>query len=454
MFESYIKWLKCWPEEAVLLFFSVPFLFSPIYCSFFTCLKVYSFLELFTFVLWCISYYRALKPKPPERYSDRRRLRAMIKRVIQSDGRIDAFGGWFKDGADMPMGKEDLRILLAWAYFGKDLNDLTLKEMEIANGDIENFTAKITPIEEGKKRDMCYCHTLMPFSAFYYPVIIYMVLGFIKGIMFVFLLILGFKRHKSGRLVYWKRFKSSPEVQKPLIFLPGLGIGLLQYFLLVRNIRYDNVILFEFPWVSLRLIWGWIREPLGRKEYLKCVRGVYKTNEIIKAKIVAHSYGTFWASVLALDAPDLIDGFTLIDPVALYLMIPVTSPRVLFTGLFGGRTDSFLYIIFNFVIFFIRHELGIARTLTRYFWWHNVVLTCEYLPKNSTIMIHGGDEIVPVDHIRKNIKKSPRKDINFIDFPFLTHAGFIYNRNSFNQVCALVDPASEIDDNGPGTTSC
>ena len=64
-------------------------------------------------------------------------------------------------------------------------------------------------------------------------------------------------------------------------------------FLFVVAVVFRNTIILEFPWVSMNPWYGYLQEPIGRKEMLLSIRQLFSENNIKTAKFLSHSYGSF-----------------------------------------------------------------------------------------------------------------------------------------------------------------
>jgi len=416
------------------------------------CVAYFS-LEVCFFFVWLCAYYDAQKLTEPEKYHDRDGLRETLRKYASQN--LPLFFGWFRNEKKSDkIGLLDLRVLYSWAIFAKHEEDLLSEEREIIGEDV-NYTLnnvgsgtreKIIP---GRHMGTCLRHTLYSLNAYPYPLLFYCVIFSLNVFFKLILRTWGFTRVRHGRLTYWKRMTSDAT---PVIFLHGLGIGLAQYFKFILSLSQsnDNLLIFEFPWVAMSIpYFGWVK-PLGREEFLKHVREIHERENIEKAKYISHSYGTFIAAWVILGAPDLISDTVLMDPVTLYICMPITSPRALFSSMFPNTSHP-LYIIFGLVIYFVTREIGIARTLYRHFWWYNVNITADNLPSNAKIVLHEGDELVPVK-LSQQILSVTRPDVQVLNIPTLTHAGFLYHYPSFTKVMNFISRKEQVISGGPEET--
>lgn len=410
----------------------------------------YFMVEVCFFCIWLKASFDAQVLTKPEPYQDRIKLHDLLMLYAKEDWRY--FTGWFEKGKRVPYiyGNryfgldtlaEDFRTLSAWYLYGKHVKDMTKEEHKMIDNDLEFFKFK-----PGSQLGKCYTHTLYPVKAYYFPFIFYFVIYIIQQAFYKVLFYWGFERFTQGKLIYWKRFREAPVAESvrqsdPLILMHGLGIGLSQYAAMIHSLMKsnENLILLEFPWVSMQFPSSWRTPPL-REEFLHDLRNMYKREQMTKARYCAHSYGTFMAAWVILGAKELISETILIDPCCTYIMVPVTSPRVLFSSLFPNTSHP-LYIIFGIVIRLVSREIGIARTLCRHFWWYNVNVTPENTLPNTKIILHEGDEIIPV-RLTKDKYHERRKDVEVLTIPTLTHAGFLYHYPAFEKVMQFINKVS------------
>lgn len=122
-----------------------------------------------------------------------------------------------------------------------------------------------------------------------------------------------------------KRCRSSPAVAAaannpqdlsttPIIFLHGVGAGLLPYLSLIFRLAALNrpMILPHSRHVSMRLV-SWIPTV---DDMADATAAMLAAHSFSQASVVAHSYGTMVASRLVMKYPQLVHSMCLTDPVS------------------------------------------------------------------------------------------------------------------------------------------
>ncbi|ESK98451.1 alpha beta hydrolase fold family [Moniliophthora roreri MCA 2997] len=254
-------------------------------------------------------------------------------------------------------------------------------------------------------------------------------------------------------LPYWCRPHTSSN-RDPIVFIHGIGIGLHPYIpLIAKLVREDpevGILLVELLPISNRIL----LPILG-----SCTRtfpiAIRQTMlDALRAVLVAHSYGTAIAAhdihtrlrvqtrtdtdpYHDVDPTDdsntesrlpIFTSYLLIDPISLLLHLPPVAYSFLYRSPWRNRSNelairghqSLWQKLFNGyngnewqLWYFASRDLEVAHTLSRRFFWNEVVLWKEDLgltpdahaPTSSSqipvgIVLSGNDQIVPADTVR------------------------------------------------------
>jgi len=133
-----------------------------------------------------------------------------------------------------------------------------------------------------------------------------------------------------------KRCRSSPAVAAsasnpqdlsttPIIFLHGVGAGLLPYLSLIFRLAalQRPMILPHARHVSMRLV-SWIPTV---DDMADATAAMLAAHSFSQASVVAHSYGTMVASRLVMKYPQLVHSMCLTDPVSTVCQNPADHNR-------------------------------------------------------------------------------------------------------------------------------
>ncbi|KAF9923077.1 hypothetical protein BGZ67_010107 [Mortierella alpina] len=120
-------------------------------------------------------------------------------------------------------------------------------------------------------------------------------------------------------LAYWYRSPVNPENDVPLVFIHGIGIGLVQYVHLVIALTFISrpLILIEVPYVSSQLFSAGCMTP--NESYI-AVERILKRHGHPKASFYGHSLGTMLCAAIcrassATSPKSIVAGLVLVDPI-------------------------------------------------------------------------------------------------------------------------------------------
>jgi pimeloyl-ACP methyl ester carboxylesterase len=186
----------------------------------------------------------------------------------------------------------------------------------------------------------------------------------------------GFSLMRCSGLAYW--YRPGRSSKPPLLFLHGIGIGVLPYVLsgcVGSLVKADiELIIPEFPEVSLSLMHT-VRTSFGYRVLAKdrqaALLAILDRHALSCVDVVGHSYGSIIAAWLIKACPVRIRRTTLIDPVCLLL----SRATVCYNFLYAKRTG----LINILTGFFVCQEAGLVSTLMRNFTWFENTLFFQEL---------------------------------------------------------------------------
>lgn len=212
-----------------------------------------------------------------------------------------------------------------------------------------------------------------------------------------------------------------PDV--PVVFLHGVGFGVLPYLHLVRDIQQacssTPVLMVEVPHVALRLCW----EAQAVDDVAHAVAAMLRRHGYRRCCVVGHSYGTFVASRLCQLHPELVHSACLLDPVAMLTCYPQllhnfiykTPTAANFTSVFGAV---------DLLRFLCSRDLTIAQAFCRKFQWSELMLWPQDLPRRSLVVLSGRDDLVPSELVMAHIKLTGHP-AQVMHHPDLGHGGIL-----------------------------
>lgn len=280
-----------------------------------------------------------------------------------------------------------------------------------------------------------FLHTWAPVACSYKPFVIYLLVWVLDHVYQALLFWRGFRRYTIGRLRYWHRRAEHKSYDEPMMFFHGVGIGLAQYLTVLPYLPHKTQVLVEHPWIAFNF-WTTYHDPIppGRPEYLDFLREIFRRHDIERAEFVSQSFGTFQTGWVLNHAPEMVSRVLLMDPVSMYLFLPNTAVNFLLRYSMGSYK-------FTGAKWLFRTELGIARQMSRFLFWYDVVLLPEQIPSGSLVIVHKDDMLLPADIIHASLKD--RKDVTCLKYEG-EHGEFIANPVRFFQFTQNIQTHYEI----------
>lgn len=212
---------------------------------------------------------------------------------------------------------------------------------------------------------------------------------------------MGFTRERVGGLLYWKRQRRNdvdPSMdlaassRTPLVFVHGLGVGLVVYFLFIYRLsqRHSGEMLVpEFPFLAMA---PWESVPSAR-EVVAQLQDMLSANGHTAAHFCGHSFGSVVIGWVLKMSPSSVLYTTLLEP-AQFLMI---KAEALNKVLHGAPRDCYEM----FVRYFAFRELFTVNLLCRNFFWEQSIMWPEDLFVPCVIELAGDDHIVQSRFVRR-----------------------------------------------------
>eukprot|EP00924_Labyrinthula_sp_SR-Ha-C_P009701 snap_masked-scaffold_22-processed-gene-3.0-mRNA-1 protein AED:1.00 eAED:1.00 QI:0/0/0/0/1/1/2/0/464 len=402
------------------------------------------------------SYQTKIYPDENQKLDELSRLK-LFNDCLHSDdheGRRKLVSEWF-NGLPLDQIKYDnIEEWLSWAFYGIELSSLSEEEKK----QVTFFSKKA--IELGKAQDIikpgfskeaseqALLLNWLPVDMALRPLIYYFVVRFLFQTILtpLFLKLIGFKTYKEGNFPfhYYKQ-ENNKSKKNPVIFFHGIGIGLLPYLLLIKQLipvlanRDRDLILVEIHLVSQH-IFPFMFKPQELTQSVKNIIGRYGYE---KSVIAGHSFGSFVAAWLVKYSPEVIEHLILIDPVSLYVHHPKALKNMFVAKYEEIPRDDLLERLFH-VIF--RGDLFIQLSLKRqFFWWNYILFPEKILTVNkeiqTAIFLSGFDVMVPNDLIIKHfdLMKEGRKNFVVHEFKDCEHGMFIGKKELTQQFFDVID---------------
>ncbi|RHY92678.1 hypothetical protein DYB26_014597, partial [Aphanomyces astaci] len=231
---------------------------------------------------------------------------------------------WFYNTPFECLTRPDLRVLLAYIFYSKEWTELPSLDRRDVNQMVDRLydltNVREPPSQTSSKPTHCIRHTLDPFESTARPWLVYAVTIGMDAIMGVFLRLAGFQRHPLTRgLRYWHRDAMTSPVAEPLVFVHGIGAGLMLYLPLLWSLvtTHQNrpILLVETPYVSMQLV----EDVPSKKDTLVGLQAMLANHDIQRAHWMGHSLGTAICSWVCQELPHTVSHATFIDPIVFFL---------------------------------------------------------------------------------------------------------------------------------------
>ena len=221
--------------------------------------------------------------------------------------------GWFLDRVESAgdLKRGNVMQWFSWAIFYKFPTDLTPTEHIELQQIVDRFEARsglrfapgFSPDQKAMRL------TLDTVTALHRPLLFYAVVAVFNSVSKLLLSsVLGFTRRRIGGMHYWYKphvppaGRSRRSMPPPLVFIHGLGQGLLNYLHFVAHIQDRDVFLVELSHISMRV---WEHIPSGA-EVAGFIHTVLQEHNYSRAVFMGHSFGTIAIAWCIRRRPDMV----------------------------------------------------------------------------------------------------------------------------------------------------
>ncbi|KAI9343589.1 hypothetical protein BDR26DRAFT_240972 [Obelidium mucronatum] len=331
------------------------------------------------------------------------------------------------------------RSRLAWAMFSvpsyDPLNIDQFKEVEDILLQLESLNIKFKP-----GRNMTISATMLnhnPVKAYPKPFLFYVVMKAFECVEFWALTCFGFDKLAIGEITYWVRnspnktsvLKNTHHV--PIVFIHGLGVGLLQYIHFVYCLKSSQssrtIFLVELPYVSMRFV----EHVPSVEETVAGIEGLLEFHGFQKAHIVGHSWGTAVVSWMIKYSKYTVSS-VLLDPI---VFLPIT-PDLAFNFVHrrpGHNTDTVRANEF-IVHWLLSRELHISHVISRHYCWHHNLLWPDELPKYHHVVGSSQDMLINGQMLAKYLETNHVEHTMFD----VDHGSFLIMPDIQSDIIALI----------------
>lgn len=262
-----------------------------------------------------------------------------------------------------------------------------------------------------------------------YPLAFHLlVLGLTEIPLRVMMKLRGFERRTVGPVAYYFHpglnhveddisdmnddSQNLEQVTTPIVFVHGIGIGLIMYIPLIDAMLQTGrpIFLPEIPYVSGFRPWQSPSAVLQPAVVCGTMTAMLAAHGYMRAAWMGHSYGTTWLSYLCKYAPHVVAAVLFLDPICFCLHVP-------------RLTKSFVYMRpdIGTVSYMVRTDVSINWTIQRSFPWLWVILFTEQIDVPAAIFLSEKDALVPATNVEAYLRT---KDVPVQNFEGVTEDHF------------------------------
>ncbi|KAG0284090.1 hypothetical protein BGZ96_011537 [Linnemannia gamsii] len=324
------------------------------------------------------------------------------------------------------IGRANMVSWMAWAFWAAPLEEVAQSPAAIIE-----LNEMIDIIEEVKKVKFtegynpnveCIRLSLDPVIASHRPLIYYTLIWLANAFTRVVFLMLGFTRYSGtldqtrafeqqkfkpkhrksssfpspgaiaaenrppGDLAYWYRTPAKPQNPIPLVFIHGIGVGLVQYIHLVVALTFISrpLIMVEVPEVSNQLVQVDCMTP---DETYFVIERILRIHKYTKATFLGHSLGTMLCAAVCRASPasspkSIVHGLILTDPICFLTHHSIAHN-------FAYRTPATASQLV--MDLFAAREIGTSWFIMRRFCWtESVIFPIAWSRRNQKPMVCQG----------------------------------------------------------------
>ncbi|KAG0062451.1 hypothetical protein BGZ89_010637 [Linnemannia elongata] len=391
------------------------------------------------------------------------------------------------------IGRANMVSWMAWAFWAAPLEEVAQSPAAIIE-----LNEMIDTIEEVKKVKFtegynpnveCIRLSLDPVIASHRPLIYYTLIWLANAFTRIVFLSLGFTRYSGtldqthgheqqtkfkpkhqksssfpspgsiaaenrppGDLAYWYRTPAKPQNPIPLVFIHGIGIGLVQYIHLVVALAFISrpLIMVEVPEVSNQLVQV---ECMTPDETYFVIERILKIHKHPKATFLGHSLGTMLCAAVCRASPasspkSIVHGLILTDPICFLTHHSIARN-------FAYRTPATASQLV--MDLFAAREIGTSWFIMRRFCWtesvifpiawskrHQKPLVCQgklspVLPQRTRVFLSRNDNLLDMnkvaDYLRTKVglEEGTEKD-ELVVMDGLDHAQLLLRPEWFSRI--------------------
>ncbi|CAO3615158.1 unnamed protein product [Mucor fragilis] len=369
------------------------------------------------------------------------------------------------------IGRDNVAEWLSWAFFSLPLEQVLQDDIstEELNFMIDRFEQEFhIQFDHGYNEDIvAYRINLDPVHAYHRPLAFYTLIMFLTALFgFVCQFFWGMKKFgpetrstiwnlmdsqsyetaatvdgdgsAPQKVSYW--FRDGDRAKKPVVFIHGIGAGLMCYVSFVHKLLALDAPIFciELPFVSMHCV----EDVPTMQETIRDLQNMLHRHDFEDAVFVAHSLGTAVTSWVVKYMPQSVAGVVFLDPICFMLHYKdvcsnfvYRTPKTAAQGLVKYFASTELYISYYISRHFhwFQTALYVAPTVTH----HNHSYTSSIkMPDNTKVFLSEKDNIIDSNRVDTYLS---HHGIDATVMKGLDHASFLFYPSWQNEMLASVN---------------
>jgi len=191
------------------------------------------------------------------------------------------------------------------------------------------------------------------------------------------------------------KFKESTKEKTPIVFVHGIGIGLITYISLVDSFLKLGRPFFlpEIPYVSGFRPWQGPNAVLPPAVVCSTMTAMLATHGYLRATFAGHSYGTSWLSYMCKYEAPAVSALLFLDPICFCLHVPRLTKQFVY-----HRPDP------GAISYIVRSDLIVNWTIQRSFPWAWIILFPDQIHVPCTVFLSDKDALVPAEKVEQFLR--------------------------------------------------
>jgi pimeloyl-ACP methyl ester carboxylesterase len=209
-----------------------------------------------------------------------------------------------------------------------------------------------------------------------------------------------------------KSNNAATEGNTPIVFVHGIGIGLIPYLPLIDALMATGrpILLPEIPYVSGFRPFQSPNGVLPPAVVSSTMTAMLASHGYLTATWMGHSYGTSWLAYMCKFAPKVVSALLFLDPICFCLHVPYLTKQFVYV-----RPDP------GTISYMVRTDIIVNWTIQRSFPWAWIILFTEQIEVPCAVFISAKDSLVPAAKIEEYFKS---KGIPVRDFETCSEENF------------------------------